>query len=256
MLSNTTYFFLDRLVSNLPVELRVVYERLLYASLTTRMYRLFSQFIRPGDLVFDIGANVGKLTAVFLALGARVVAVEPQPACVTVLNRRFGTQPQVTIIPGGVAEKAGTLPFYISSKTDVISTFSTHFIRHSRYSKRVWDTVIEVPVTTLDELIEIHGIPAFIKIDTEGFELNVLKGLTHAIPHLSFEFTRELKPEYRACIARLSTLGHYRYNYSRWQHYRLVSKSPISNSQLLRTITADKTLFLCGDIYCDLENGW
>ena len=143
---------------------------MLYASLNTRLYRFFSQFIQPGDLVFDIGANVGKLTGVFIKLGARVVAVEPQPVCVATLKRRFGSKPQVTIIPGGIGEKAGTLPFYISSKTDVVSTFSTHFIQHSRYSKRVWDTVIEVPVTTLDELIDQHGIPKFIKIDTEGFD--------------------------------------------------------------------------------------
>ncbi len=170
MLENTTYSLLDGIVRNLPVGWRAIYDNLLYASLNTRMHRLFSQFIQPGDLVLDIGANVGKLTGVFIKLGARVVAVEPQPACVTALKRRFGTQPQVTIIPGGVAEKIGTLPFYISSKTDAISTFSTHFIQHSRYSTRVWDTVIEVPVTTLDELIDQHGIPKFIKIDTEGFD--------------------------------------------------------------------------------------
>ena len=252
MLSDTTYFLLDRIVRNIPVGLRGVYDSLLYAGLNTRMHRLFSQFIHPGDLVFDIGANAGKLTAVFLSLGAQVVAVEPQPACVAKLKRRFQTCPQVTIIPGGVSDKTGTLPFYISSKTDDVSTFSTHFIKHSRYSKRMWNTVIEVPVTTLDELIENHGIPAFIKIDTEGFELNVLKGLTHAIPHLSFEFTRELDQEYRACIARLSVLGQYQFNYSRWQRYSFASKNWISPREMVQTLASDKTLLLCGDIYGNL----
>ena len=110
MLENTTYSLLDGIVRNLPVGWRAIYDNLLYASLNTRMHRLFSRFIQPGDLVLDIGANVGKLTAVFMSLGARVVAVEPQPACVTTLKRRFGTQPQVTIIPGGVAEKVGPCP--------------------------------------------------------------------------------------------------------------------------------------------------
>ena len=50
------------------------------------MDRLYGQFVRPGDLVFDVGAHVGDRIAAFRRLGARVVAVEPQPALVRTLG--------------------------------------------------------------------------------------------------------------------------------------------------------------------------
>ena len=46
-----------------------------------------------------------------------------------------------------------------------------------------------VPVTTLDALIERHGVPSFVKVDAEGFEEEVLQGLSRSIKALSFEFT-------------------------------------------------------------------
>ena len=54
------------------------------------MDRLYSRFVRPGDLVFDIGAHVGDRVASFRRLGAQVVAVEPQPAMVKVLRLLYG----------------------------------------------------------------------------------------------------------------------------------------------------------------------
>ena len=59
---------------------------------------LYGPFLRPGDLAFDIGAHVGDRTASFRRLGARVVALEPQPACFRALRLIHGRDADVTLV--------------------------------------------------------------------------------------------------------------------------------------------------------------
>ena len=67
---------------------------------------------------------------------------------------------------------------------------------------------MRVPVTTLDDLIERHGMPSFIKLDVEGFEVEALAGLTRPVPALSFEFTTIQRDLATACIERCAALGY------------------------------------------------
>jgi len=68
-----------------------------------RMDRLYSEFVREGDLVFDIGSHVGDRIGSFRRLGCRVVAVEPQPRLVSILRRFYGRDPNVAIEPVAIA---------------------------------------------------------------------------------------------------------------------------------------------------------
>src|SRR4051812_46774356 len=88
------------------------------------MERLYGAFVRPGDLVFDIGAHVGDRVGAFRRLGARVVAVEPQPALVTALRLLRGRDPAVTIEPVAVGRSEGAAVLRLNLANPTVSSAS------------------------------------------------------------------------------------------------------------------------------------
>ena len=180
------------------------------------MDRLYSQFVQPGDLVFDIGAHVGDRIAALRRLDARVVALEPQPALAFTLNVLYGRDRNITIERMAVGRSTGTMRMMINIDNPTISTASDAFVHAARdaagWEGQVWDKAIEVPATTLDALISTHGRPSFIKIDVEGFEEEALAGLTQPVKALSYEFTTIQRDVARACVERCVSLGFLRFN--------------------------------------------
>jgi FkbM family methyltransferase len=164
--------------------------------------RLYAAFIRRGDLVFDIGANVGSKTRVFVQLGARVIACEPQPDCLDELRARVSPHAPVTALPVAVAAGRGSAPLYVRPERG-------HSGMVESWTEVRYETILTVETTTLDALIATYGMPALIKIDVEGFEAEVLKGLTQSVPVMSLEYS--LKPGYIAktlwCVEYLAALG-------------------------------------------------
>jgi FkbM family methyltransferase len=178
--------------------------------------RLYRQFVKPGDLVFDIGSHVGDRVAAFRRLGARVVAAEPQPALLTVLKFLHGRNPAVVIEPVAVGRAVGDAELIVNRSNPTVSTLSPDFIAAAQgapnWEGQSWDSHLRVPMTTLDALIARHGVPAFIKIDVEGFEAEVLMGLTREVPALSFEFTTIQPAVALAALDRCVALGFSRFN--------------------------------------------
>ena len=217
--------------------------------LAPRLRDHFANFISPGDLVFDVGANVGDLTHVFLKLGSSVICVEPQPYCIEILKKRFGGNPNVTIVEKGLSSKAGRLSFFVSSRNHATSTFSDEHGQITQFQKRIWDKTIDVPVTTLDTLVEKYGRPTFCKIDAESFEFQILKGLNSKIPSLSFEFTQEFLDNASKCAQHLALLGDVKFNYSLYTGYRLASDRWLTHDQLFDKLESGRSPSLCGDIY-------
>ncbi len=180
------------------------------------MDRLYARFVKPGDLVFDIGAHVGDRVAAFRRLGARVVAAEPQPALVRTLRILYGRDADVTIAPVAVGRTAGAIELKLNIDNPTVSTASDDFVAAARGARgwdgQAWTGRVAVPMTTLDALIARHGEPAFIKIDVEGFEAEALAGLTRPPPALSFEFTTIQRAVAFAALERCVALGFDRFD--------------------------------------------
>ena len=226
------------------------------AARTARMDKLNAQFIGPGDLAFDIGAHVGDRTGSFLRLGASAVVVEPQPRVFRALRLLYGRRDDVVLTQAAVGAAPGELEMFVNSDNPTISTASAGLVeaaqRADQWQGQVWDSTIRVPVTTLDQLVADHGVPAFIKIDVEGLEYDVLRGLTSSPPALSFEFTTIQRDIARHCIEYLGQLGRYAFNVSFGEEHRLVHPHWIDGDQMTRDVMTYPDAVNSGDIYARL----
>jgi FkbM family methyltransferase len=175
-----------------------------------RLRRMYGLTTRPGDLVFDVGANIGDHVALFRSMGFRVVAVEPQPALVAALSERYASDSDVVVVARALSDSPGTGALQLNS-SHVIASMSHEFRdathRSGRFGAAEWTEVIEVETTTLDELIAAHGRPALCKIDVEGFERVVLDGLSQPLSAVVFEYTGEVISTAADCVERLGELG-------------------------------------------------
>jgi FkbM family methyltransferase len=219
------------------------------------MARLHGRFLRPGDLAFDVGAHVGDRTASFLSLMCRVVAVEPQPAFARLLRWTYGGS-DVAVVHAALGSHEGELSLNINLANPTVATASAGFIaaaqRSPRWMREHWTRRLTVSLTTLDALIAEHGKPSFIKIDVEGFEAEVLGGLTAAVPALSFEFTTLQREVARRALARCMELGPYRFNASLGETQRLVFRCWRSADEIAGWLAALPDEANSGDVYAAL----
>ena len=218
-----------------------------------RMTAWYREFLKPGDLAFDIGAHVGNRVAAFRRAGALVVAVEPQPDFARLLRLFFGRDDEVAIEQCAVGMAAGSSVLYVSTSTPTLSTTAADWIRDvqsdSRFGVVRWNRTLPVPLVTLDTLIARHGEPQFCKIDVEGSEYDVLAGLTRPLSAVSFEYIPVAIDRATACIARLGQLGHYRYRFSRGETMRWSCADWLEPDQMLSALQAMQSLEPSGDVY-------
>lgn len=221
-----------------------------------RLINFYKDYVKAGDLCFDIGAHLGNRTNAWSAMGAKVVAVEPQPQCLAYLNKKFGTDSQVTILPKAVGEESGFADLYISQLTPTISTLANKDWRQKMDDatsfKVNWEETMEVEVVTLDQLITEYGMPDFCKIDVEDFEIQVLRGLTQPLPSLSLEYFVPTLERIYECIERLETLGKYEYNWSFGESQVLNSDHWLSAKEMTTIFDGYTKGDRSGDIYARL----
>lgn len=221
------------------------------------MDRFYSRFVGPGDLAFDIGSHLGNRIRSWRKLGARVVAVEPQPALVRTLQLLYSRDREVQIVAAAVASAAGPVPLHLNLANPTISTASLDFIAHAAeapsFRGQRWQEVIEVPAITLDSLIAVHGAPRFIKIDVEGFEAEALRGLSEPPPALSVEFVPMHRKVIEAALDRMAELGDYRFNASYGDEMRLLHPQPLSLDDIRHWLRDQDEDGPAGDLHAALD---
>jgi len=191
-------------------------------------YRRLLTGLRQGDLIFDIGANEGFKTDLFLRLGARVVAIEPDETNQSILRERFVrfrlVRRPLVIVGKAVSDKSALETMWIDGPGSAVNTLSQKWAstlkgnkaRHAHGNCGLDFTRSKIVETmTVEQLISAHGVPIFIKIDVEGYELNVIRSLRRPVPYLSFEVNLpEFRSEGLQCVEilrRLATAGKFNY---------------------------------------------
>jgi len=216
----------------------------------------YAKLIHKSDVVFDVGANVGQRTAIFSRLAQVVVAFEPQAECIRHLKSRFRFARNVEIQPVALSDSEGEAIIY-QSNSNTVSSMSEKFVDTVKpvFTDTTWDKPVTIHTKTLDQMIDIYGMPRFIKIDVEGFEINVLRGLSLPAPFISFEFLPLAMDEVEKCLARLHEISKdYVYDYCLGEDLDFVLPAHVDYETFVNEVMPTlKTAETFGDIYAILK---
>jgi len=217
---------------------------------------ILEDILKAGDTVFDVGANTGAKTELFLKYNVKVVCIEPQEKCLAELTIKFYGNNCVFIVPTALSSDGLPRMFRLAN-APTLSTFSEKFIAQTklkRFKNYEWDTPTKINTSTLDNLIKIYGIPKFCKIDVEGSEVEVLKGLSNPIPYISIEYTPELNDSALECMGILGNIGKYTYRYSEGESLSFSSNAWLNKEDMEEYLHKNIHHIDFGDIYARLEN--
>jgi FkbM family methyltransferase len=196
-------------------------------------------------LCFDVGANIGGKTEKFLSYGASVICIEPQLLCRTILESKFSTNDKVKIVKTSLGSSVGTSTIFISDE-HTLSTMSSDFMVETtkqRFKNTVWGKEETVDVSTLDNMINLYGLPKYCKIDVEGYEVEILKGLSNKIKYISVEFVPELKQKTFECIDLIDKLGDYKYNYIEEESEEFIFNDWVDNKTIIDSKLKSKGIY-------------
>ena len=227
-------------------------------ALINRRKEFFSGFVNSGDLCFDVGANLGNRIEPLLGIGAKIIALEPQDMCNSFLKKKFGSK--ITLIKKGVGATNENKTLHISD-SHTISSFSEEWInemKKNRFKNEDWNNEQVMEMVTLDSLIESYGLPQFIKVDVEGYEYEVLKGLTKSVNMISFEYSiPEQTQNIQNCIHHLQNINpNYIFNFSPGETLQFELNNWLKGMELNKYLSNPNNIVHkdSGDIYAKLPN--
>lgn len=135
--------------------------------------RLFLHLVRPGDVVYDVGANIGYTPLLFAhaaSPGGRVLAFEPSPRSFRFLQGSIQENAAIEAINIALSDHEGTMDFFEAESLETSSLVPVQGI-----------SPIPVPIRTLDQFATGRDEPTFIKVDVEGHEPAVFRGMAHTL---------------------------------------------------------------------------
>lgn len=217
---------------------------------------LLKNIKKDRKVVFDVGANEGFISDYFLEEEFKVIAIEPDKRNQRILLARFQNQVLFKLIKKGASDKEKLAPFFIHNRNSSLNTFSSKWKKSIEAKKQDEGFSAKqefVELTTLDQIIEQEGVPAFIKIDVEGHELEVIQGLSTRIPFLSCEANfPEFKEETFLILQRLAEIDEgCKFNFS--IHFKLELTEFVTKIAL-KEILSKLEGTVCLEIFCKMSN--
>jgi len=166
--------------------------------------------------IFDIGTNHGHFTDEYIGLypDIQVVCIEANPTLYANLADKYQNQPNISVHHYLVSNKSNEdVDFYINDRYDSVSTASTDWVTKSRFSEEKWHQPIKIKSITIDDLIDNTFLPDMIKIDVEGYENTVIKGLTKKVDLVQFEWAEEELESVKDTCEYLKSIGYTQFAY-------------------------------------------
>ncbi len=208
----------------------------------------YSSFIHPGSLVFDVGANLGNYAEALIAIGATVVAVEPDPRNLKILRKRLKSD-RAHIVPCALGKGEGTAELRFASDRDDVSTLSDQWVE---ITEAHWQGTVQVRVRTLDSLAYDYGIPKYVKVDAEGYDAEVLRGMSFRPEMVSFEFLpRDMKTA-QECT---KLLHEYLFNFVIEERSRFELENWVSSEEIHTVLASLPKGVLYGDVFARNPTG-
>ena len=206
----------------------------------SREIMFYRSFVPHCNLIFDIGANDGHKTEAFLHIAKKVVCCEPDEKNFRTLQIRFrNKRKRVFLEKLALGSSDKTAKMFIHHPGSAFNTLNEKFKKVTEADELIkWDEKIQfasrkdVKLTTLNNLIAKYGCPFFIKIDVEGYELEVIKGLDQPVPFITLEC---LLPEFSQELEQIITLltqldGDLKFNIA--VHEQLIWKEFVSSTEI------------------------
>lgn len=223
--------------------------------LMRRTRQLYNNILNSGDLVFDVGAHVGTRARVMRGCGARVIAFEPQPAFAQFLRRTLPRD--IVLVEAALGPAEARAEMSVSLRHPTVSSLRATLPDEARampgFEHVRWDARAEVAMTSLDRMIAQHGLPRYIKIDVEGFETQVLSGLSQPVALISVEYLPGLPDVSQQAIRMIADLGHYEFNVVRGENAAFEWKEWRDRDAMAAWLAALPPDAGSGDIYAALK---
>ena len=241
----------------------VLYHRIRFPE-SYRLYRKELLFYRnilklqekKPRLIFDVGANMGRKSFIFSKLVDRVIAFEPGPRLYQFLEKRFPTS-NVVLINCALGEKSSFEDLYLIEQNQAYNSLSKKHIDTTvalrGVSKNVALEKVKVKVEPLESFIKRFGIPDYLKIDVEGYEYQVLRGLHTPVPILSFEVNLpEFRSEAILAVEYLNKLSKGKYSFNYCVHDDFENKNFTSPEVMIEMLLSTSLTYL--EIFAKLDS--